>query len=48
MPKNSSKDRILNAARQLAHVLQNPANETPFEHAGDKNVIALKKLANVF
>lgn len=48
LPHNSSKDRAIQAAQELTQALLNPAPATPFEHVGDSNLIALKKLANIF
>ena len=48
LPANSSADRILDAAKQLTHALNNPLPPTPFEHIGDEEVMALKKLAEIF
>lgn len=48
MPTNSSTDRILQAATQLTFAINNPAPPAPFEHIGDKEVTALKKLASIF
>ena len=48
MPHNSSADRILEAAKQLTHALNNPAPAVPFEHVGDKDVTDLQKLAEIF
>lgn len=46
MPKNSSADRILEAAKQLTHALNNPTPSVPFEHVGDEDVTDLRKLAS--
>ena len=48
MPRNSSADQIINSARQPVHALQNPAPETPFEHVGDEDLQASKKIAQIF
>ena len=48
MPTNSSTDRILEAATQLTHALNNLSPPVPFEYVGEKEVNALKKLANIF
>ena len=48
MPSNSSTDRILQAATQLTHAINNPSPPTPFEHVGDAEIVALNKLAEIF
>ena len=48
MPNNNSKNQIIEAATQLTHTIQNPIPEIPFHHVGDDNIIALKKLADIF
>lgn len=48
MSKNSSADRILEAAKQFTHVLNNPTPSVPFEHVGDEDVTNLRKLSQIF
>ena len=48
MPNNNSKSKIIEAATQLTHALLNPMSEVPFHHVRNDNIIALKKLANIF
>ena len=48
MPTNSSTDRLLQAAKDLTHAINNPTPSTPFEHIGNKETTSLKKLAKIF
>ena len=48
MPATSSADLAIETAKDLTHILRNPAPATPFEHYGTETSIALAKLADIF
>ena len=48
MPDNYPTDRIVNVAKQLTHALNHLLPATPFEHVGEEDIMALKRLANIF
>eukprot|EP00957_Ditylum_brightwellii_P076943 5848145-Ditylum_brightwellii.AAC.1 len=48
MPKTASKDADTHAALGLIHALQNPAHAAPFSQVGQKQMDALRKLADIF
>jgi hypothetical protein len=48
MPKTSSADNAMRAARDLLHALQNPTPATPFPNLGDTQLAALTRLAQIF
>eukprot|EP00957_Ditylum_brightwellii_P140695 10717480-Ditylum_brightwellii.AAC.1 len=48
MPKTASKDASTHAALDLIHALQNPTPATPFNQVGQKQMDALRKLAEIF
>ena len=47
MPQNSSRDQIIQAAKDLTHALNNPSPEAPFHHVGSQEKIALKQIAEI-
>eukprot|EP00957_Ditylum_brightwellii_P047435 3603313-Ditylum_brightwellii.AAC.1 len=47
-PKTASKDAVTHAALDLIYALQNPARATPFSQVGQKQMDALRKLADIF
>jgi hypothetical protein len=48
MPKLSSNDRLLMAAKDMRDALQNPHPEVPFASIGDDTIAALTDLAAIF
>jgi len=48
MPATSSADAAVIAAKELTHALLNPAPAAPFLDIGDKQLEALKQLAEIF
>ena len=48
IPATSSADLTIETARNLTHVLQNPAPASPFVNFGTETSIALAKLADIF
>jgi hypothetical protein len=48
MPKLSSTDRLLIAAKDMTDALQNPHPEVPFASVGDDTILALTDLAAIF
>jgi hypothetical protein len=48
MPKHSSNDAIIKAAKDMIQALQEPHPATPFNVFGDKQLAALQQLANIF
>ena len=45
MPFTSSSDNAMEAAKQLAHDLQNPAPTAPFSQLGDSTMAAIEQLS---
>jgi hypothetical protein len=48
MPQLSSTDRLIMAAKDMTHDLQNLHPEVPFAHVGDDTISALAELATIF
>jgi hypothetical protein len=48
IPKLSSTDRLIMAAKNMTDALQNPHPEVPFAHVGDDAISALAELAEIF
>jgi hypothetical protein len=48
MPRLSSTDRLLMAAKDMTDALQNPHPEVPFASVGDDTIAALADLAAIF
>jgi hypothetical protein len=48
MPKLSSTDRLIMAAKDIMDALQNPHSEVPFDRVGDDTISALTELAAIF
>ena len=48
MPKTSSTDRVVHAARELSDALQHPHPATPFNQIGDQQLHALQQLSKLF
>eukprot|EP00957_Ditylum_brightwellii_P037559 2840607-Ditylum_brightwellii.AAC.1 len=48
MPKATSKDAATHATLDLIHALQNPVPAAPFSQVGQKQMDALRKLADIF
>jgi hypothetical protein len=48
MPKLSSTDRLIMAAKDMTDALQNPHPEVPFSHVGNDTILVLAELATIF
>ena len=48
VPATSIIQLVQETAKDLVHLLQNPAPVSPFAHFGDKTSVALAKLADIF
>jgi hypothetical protein len=48
LPLPSSKELATQSAKPLTHILLNPQPDGPFFQVGDKQMLAIKQLAEIF